>query len=143
MSTAVGETHRNNGGFANPEEVEYGLALFAVGSRYCWRSLSARDLKEGTRVDTNDLMRSLQQEVGRWSAKPYESLRTEIKGHDYTDAEGQQYHVEVTLLEERKEYIHVMIAVCSSTVSGSCFHPVTTSFLVYKDGRVDKPLPAA
>ena len=93
-------------------------------------------------VDTNDLVLSLRQEVSRWSAKSYESLRTELKGHDYTDAEGPQYHVEVTLLEERKEYVHVMIAVCSPAVSGSCLHPVTISSLVYKDGRVEKPFPA-
>lgn len=93
-------------------------------------------------MDTNALVRYLQQEVGKWSAKSYESLRTELKGHDYTDAQGAKCHVEVTLLEERKEYVHVMIVVCSPTATGSCFHPVTTSFLVYTDGRVDKAVPA-
>ena len=95
------------------------------------------------RVDNNDLAQCLQQEVDNWSAMSYESLRMGLKGYDYANAEGLRYHVEVNLLEAPQEYIHVMVAVCSPDVSGTCFHPLTMSFLVYKDGRVEKPLPAA
>jgi hypothetical protein len=91
-------------------------------------------------VDRTDLARHLEQELDKWSAKSYESLRLELKGHDYADAEGAVHHVEVTLLEDGADYVHVGISVCSPAVPWSCIHPVSTSFLLYKDGRVDKPV---
>jgi hypothetical protein len=90
-------------------------------------------------MDRADLARHLEEELDKWSARSYESLRLELKGHDYDDPEGREHHVEVTLLEDGAEYVHVEISVCSAAVPWSCIRPLSTSFLVYKDGRVDKP----
>jgi len=90
-------------------------------------------------MDRTDLATHLEQELNKWSARSYESLRSELKGHNYADAEGPEHHLEVTLLEDGAEYVHVEISVCSPAVPRSCIHPLSTSFLVYKDGRVDKP----
>jgi hypothetical protein len=89
-------------------------------------------------VKREDLWPYLEAEVTRWSAKSYESLREQlIQGHEECEA-GAAYHLEVQLLENRADYVHVMVAVCSESAKWSCFHPLSTSFLVYRDGRVDK-----
>ena len=89
----------------------------------------------------DELKPYLAREVDEWSAKPYATLRDEL--HQVYNAEreaGFEYHVEVDLLEDRDEYLHVCVSVCSPQVRWSCYHPLTTSFLVYRDGRVDKPV---
>ncbi len=63
-----------------------------------------------------DLGVFLQREVARWSAKSYEALRQEL----------------------REDYVHVSVAVCSERLGWSCIHPLSASFLVYRDGRVEK-----
>ena len=78
-------------------------------------------------------------EIERWSAKSYETLREELREGNYTDCEPEaEYHVEVELLEDRGDYVHVSVAVCSEKVRWSCFHPLSRSFLVYRDGSVKK-----
>ncbi len=86
-----------------------------------------------------DLSPYLQHEIDKWSAKSYQSLRQELKDGNYTQADKEdEYHVEVDLLEDRDDYVHVSVAVCSEKVPWSCIHPLSRSFLVYRDGRVDK-----
>ena len=81
----------------------------------------------------------LEAEVDKWSAKSYEVLRQELKGGSHEVAEkGTEYHTEVVLLEDRHDYVHVMVSVSSERAPWNCFHPLSTSFLVYRDGRVDK-----
>ena len=81
----------------------------------------------------------LEREVERWSAKSYETLREELKGGNYADCgSGKEYHVEVDLLENREDYVHVSIGVCSEKARWSCFHPLSHCFLVYRDGSVKK-----
>ena len=81
----------------------------------------------------------LEREVEKWSVKSYAMLREELQQGLYADAqEGLEYHVEVELLENRDDYVHVMVAVCSPRAGWSCYHPLSTSFLVYRDGRVEK-----
>jgi hypothetical protein len=81
----------------------------------------------------------LEREVERWSAKSYAELRVELQEGCYADARpDSEYHVEVDLLEDRQEYVHVMVSVCSPKAGWSCYHPLSTSFLVYRDGRVEK-----
>ncbi len=84
----------------------------------------------------------LEREVAKWSAKSYEALREELKGGNYTKADpGTDYHVKVDLLEDRPEYVQVSVAICSERVRWSCYHPLSTSFIVYPDGRVDRGSP--
>jgi hypothetical protein len=61
----------------------------------------------------------LEREVEKWSAKSYESLREELKAGNgnYADCESQkEYHLEVDLLEDRDDYVHVSVGVCSEKV---------------------------
>ena len=87
-----------------------------------------------------DLKPYLDREVAKWSAKSYQTLREELRDGNFADAANpaSQYHLEVDLLENRDDYVHVMVSVCSERVGWSCFHPVNRTFLVYRDGRVDK-----
>lgn len=86
-----------------------------------------------------DLRPYLQHEIDQWSAKSYQSLRQELKEGPYNKADSEdEYHVEVDLLENRDDYVHVTVGVCSERVPWSCIFPLCRSFLVYRDGRVDK-----
>jgi hypothetical protein len=89
-------------------------------------------------VKRDDLRLSLEAEVEKWSAKSYEALRSELKDGYARCEVGEPYHVEVQLLEDRTDYVHVGIGVCSEHAKWSCFHPLSASFLVYRDGRVKK-----
>lgn len=87
-----------------------------------------------------DLRPYLDREVAKWSAKSYDTLREELRDGSFADATNPEaeYHLEVDLVENRDDYVHVNVAVCSERVRWSCFHPLCHSFLVYRDGRVDK-----
>lgn len=86
-----------------------------------------------------DLRPYLQLEVDKWSAKSYDTLRQELKEGNYTKADkGDEYHLEVDMLENRDDYVNVCVSVCSEKVRWSCIHPLSANFLVYRDGRVDK-----
>lgn len=62
-----------------------------------------------------------------------------MKAGPYTDAEStSDLHVEVNLVENCREYVHVNVAVCHPSVRWSCFHPPSRGFIVYSDIRVDK-----
>ena len=78
-------------------------------------------------------------EIEKWSAKSYEELRSQLASEPFERADtGTEYHVEVNLLENREDYVQVMVSVCSERVRWSCIHPLSGGFLVYRDGRVDK-----
>lgn len=87
----------------------------------------------------DDLRPYLQREVDKWSAKSYDTLRQELKEGPYNQADPDDaYHLEVDLVENRDDYVHVNVGVCSEKVRWSCLHPLSASFLVYRDGRVKK-----
>jgi hypothetical protein len=87
-----------------------------------------------------DLRPYLERELSEWSAKPYGTLREELRqGYNAERTAEFEYHVEVDLVENRDDYVHVNVAVCSPAAPWSCYHPLSKSFLVYRDGRVDKP----
>ena len=86
----------------------------------------------------SDLQECLRREVERWSAKPFDVLVTELEDVvAYSCEEPDFYQVEVQALERIAEYIHVSVAVDHG--GWRAFVPVSTSFLVYQDGRVDVP----
>jgi hypothetical protein len=83
----------------------------------------------------------LEREVARWSEESYEALRTKLMHGPYVSCEpDSEYHLEVQLLEDRDEYVHVSVGICSEKARWSCFFPLSACFLVYRDGRVDKPV---
>ncbi|MCP5113951.1 MAG: hypothetical protein GY953_24215 [bacterium] len=81
---------------------------------------------------------SLREEVDRWAAKSYQVLRDELQDVvAYEKGHGENCHqFEVQLLEDEDDYVHVGIGVDDG--GWRAFAPLSTSFLVYRDGRVDK-----
>ena len=72
----------------------------------------------------------LNEQVERWSKKSYAELRTELKdGLEYeVEFESISHQVEIELLENTAEYVHVSIAVDDGTLPWSMF-PASTTFL--------------
>lgn len=60
-----------------------------------------------------DLRPYLDREVAKWSAKSYQTLREVLRDGSYADAANPQaeYHLEVDLVENRDDYVHVNVAV--------------------------------
>jgi len=89
----------------------------------------------------DDLRPYLEREIEVWSAKSYEALRRELKEKNLARCEmGAPYHLEVDLLEDKPDYLHVSVAVCSENAKWSCYYPLSSSFIVHRDGRVEKPV---
>lgn len=81
----------------------------------------------------------LRNQIEKLSGKSYDELRRELV-HSLaytTDVATKPYDVEVSLLEDLPEYLQVGVAVSDRSVWRS-FFPLSRSFLVYRDGRVDK-----
>lgn len=88
----------------------------------------------------SDLRQCLRRELELWSAKPFATLIAELAGAAaYQVDEPQPYQVEVQLLERTSGYVHVSIAVDDGGLNA--FAPLSTSFLAYRDGRVEVPAP--
>jgi hypothetical protein len=86
-----------------------------------------------------DLAPLLKVEVAKWSAKTIQDLRQELRKGAFTNALSKEHHhVEVAMLEDHDDYIHVMVSVCHPGAPWSCIHPLSKGFLVYSDGRVEK-----
>ncbi len=114
----------------------FGSTQSYAGSRNAQRFLPV--CEESNEVKRQDLRPYLEAEIENWSSKPYETLRAELK-EGFADArEGLAYHVEVELLENRDDYLQVSVAVCSEAAPWSCYHPLSASFIVRADGRVEK-----
>ena len=74
----------------------------------------------------------LAQEVARWSALTADELSAQ-SGSDYWDCYvvelgGNEYQVEVEILEDTADYIHVLVAVDDGTLPNS-IRPECTSFI--------------
>jgi len=85
-----------------------------------------------------DLRPHLEAEVQKWSAKSYDGLCEELADVHAECRNGAPYHFEVQLLEHKRDYVHVMVGVCSERAKWSCYHPLSASFIVHRDGRVQK-----
>jgi hypothetical protein len=87
-----------------------------------------------------ELSRCLRREVDKWAAESFDDLRRKLARavHYRSMIEGQEYQVEAQLLEDTEDYAHVAVSVDDGTLARSVV-PLSTSFLVYRDGRVDKP----
>src|SRR5690348_3638713 len=78
--------------------------------------------------------RVLDAEVARWSQRPWEQLLTELQeGRAYqVEVDSKPYQVEVVLLENTQEYVHVIVAVDDGTLPRSLM-PLTHSFVKQKN----------
>lgn len=99
---------------------------------------------KGSKVDQADLAGNLRRGVDKWSANSYDALGKELKQGPYGVAiEGEECDLQAELPENREDRIHVLESVCGDLASLSCFLPLRTSFLVCRDGRVNKQLEVA
>lgn len=75
----------------------------------------------------------LDSEVARWSAMSWEELTTEVgEEREYQiELESKQYQVEVQLLENTDDYVHVSVSVDDGSLLGS-MSPLTDSFIKKK-----------
>jgi len=80
-----------------------------------------------------DWQRILDAEVKRWSAMSCGDLVSELHETQAYEVEfeSKQYQVEVELLENTKEYLHVMVAVDDGSLPASLL-PLTHSFICKK-----------
>jgi hypothetical protein len=78
----------------------------------------------------------LDSEVQRWSALSCDQLVSELRGHQAYEVEldSKKYQVEVEILENAQEYVHVMVAVDDGSLPASIL-PLTSTFIC------QKPLP--
>lgn len=91
-------------------------------------------------MNRHQLRSCLETELDDWVKLSFDELKTKLKDDEYVYERVEKpnsYQVEVGLLESKPEYVHVFVAVDDGR--WSAFHPVSTSFLVYRDGRVDRP----
>ena len=77
----------------------------------------------------------LDAETKRWSAKSWAQLVQELNDVQAyeVEVESRRYQVEVDLLENTPQYVHVAVAVDDGSLPAS-FRPLTATFLRYKDG---------
>jgi hypothetical protein len=75
----------------------------------------------------------LQRELSRWSSMSCNDVLAELRTRDVYEAvaESKQYQVEVVLLENTSEYLHVSIAVDDGSLPAS-IRPESESFLCRK-----------
>ncbi len=83
----------------------------------------------------------LDAEVKRWSAKSSTELISELRDVEAYDVdfEGKNYQVEVELLENTEEYVHVCLAVDDGSIPAS-FRPLSESFIRQKPAAAELPV---
>lgn len=76
----------------------------------------------------------LDAEIGRWKAKPWERLVSELVEERVYEVEyeAKKFQVEVHLLENTENYIHVCVSVDDGSLPASLF-PLTSSFILSKE----------
>jgi len=87
----------------------------------------------------SELKKILQIEVDKYASKGYdESCKLDDHFHYSSGSNNKgEPHFEFSKLEINKKYIHIMLAVHDNTFIKS-IHPISWTFLVYKDGRIEK-----
>jgi len=88
-------------------------------------------------MEADELRRCLDKEVATWCRRSYPTLRKDLeKLVTYTRGEGpSRYVVEVQLLKNESEYLHIGVTVDDGRRT---YRPLCHSFLVYKDSQGDK-----
>jgi hypothetical protein len=75
----------------------------------------------------------LQAELKRWSSMSLDEALAELRTRDVYElvSDSKKYQVEVQLLEDEPEYLHVSIAVDDGSLPAS-IHPQSASFICRK-----------
>ena len=85
----------------------------------------------------------LDAEVARWSGIPWERLVMELRDvQEYqVEDESKEYQVEVQLVENTADYVHVIVSVDDGTFRRSIV-PLTRGFIKRKDAAQNAVLPS-
>lgn len=84
-----------------------------------------------------ELKKRLQVEVDAQSLNSYDDFMRLQEEIVYEKGTGDNwYQVEVEVIEKTEHYVHVAVSVDDG--GWRAFHPLSHSFLIYKDRRVDK-----
>lgn len=84
------------------------------------------------------------EELARWKAKSYADLQVALSDviardtccvHYDREVPGGPYQIEVQLLENEPDYLHVLVSVCAP--HGLICRPISGGFIRHADGRVD------
>jgi hypothetical protein len=80
----------------------------------------------------------LSQETLAWAERSPADIVAELaKPQTYRRGAGDTWHeIEVTLLEATDEYIHVKTSINDGSLVWA-LEPMTSSFLIYRDGRIE------
>ena len=80
-------------------------------------------------------------ELARWKARSYAELQTALSDDVAYEREGPggSYQIEAQLLENRAEYVHVLVSVCApgSHRFGLICSPLSETFICHSDGRLE------
>ena len=108
-----------------------------LGSKILWRG-RVFQLMPGGKMRAAENRREewqgiLDREVKRWSLLSCDEALAELGAHDIYEVVGdsKQYQVEVVLLENTPEYLHISIAVDDGSLPAS-IHPAIRSFMCRK-----------
>lgn len=87
----------------------------------------------------NQLQDLLVAEIDAWSRKSFATLVRELSDVvTYERGGGSGFHqFEVQMLEQEPDYVHVGVSIDDGGVVRSLV-PLSSSFIVYRDGRIDK-----
>ena len=98
---------------------------------------AGQDLTEQKIMKKEKLRQCLQTEVDAQALKSYDEFMRPDDIEGYQKGSGKAwYQVTVTVLEKTEEYVHIMVS--DDDGGWRAFLPMSHSFLIYKDGRVDK-----
>jgi hypothetical protein len=92
----------------------------------------------GHAMTEGQLRELLSQEAISWAERsPADIVADLAQPQTYSRGEGDGWHeFEVTLLEANDEYIHVRTSIRDNSLVWT-LKPITASFLVYRDGRIE------
>jgi hypothetical protein len=87
----------------------------------------------------DQLRRLLTAEVEYWSGLSYDQLIEELFDVVAYPGESKElaHQFEIQLLEQEPDYVHVCVSVDDGTLR-MALTPLTHSFIVHRDGRVEK-----
>jgi len=89
-------------------------------------------------MQKNQLRSLLDAEIDELSGRPYATLVEELADVvAYERGEGSSYHqFEIQMIEHEHDYVHVIASIDDGSILKVIF-PISRSFVVHRDGRVE------
>jgi hypothetical protein len=97
--------------------------------------------REKTRARRKEWQTVLAGEVKKWSAIPYYQIQSKVRdSHECYEVQlnSKKYQVEVEILENTEEYLHVGLSLDDGSLPAS-IRPVSSSIIVYKGEKEPTP----